>query len=316
MFLSSFFFGLFNLLRNTNIIIGILLSVLSFFTAIISIYNPKEFNSSFKYLLITLQIILALFIFIFGFDDFPRISPLEKVIDGSSANGVTTVISLIQATYFISSYFLKKKMNLILPVTTVLICFAGYGRGSILLALAVFLLTILVKCIDENYYKKPVIVISFFLISFYFINENIDSITYFFAANSKLERSLVDTSREEMLGDYFNKLENNFTYIIFGTDYKNTSIVNKYRNNPHNSFIRAHSFFGFLYLLIHFIFIMFFFRKIKSLLDFIIIIIFCFFVFMRIFTEVAFMATSMDFIMYYIIFLGIFRSEKIIAQSY
>jgi hypothetical protein len=68
--------------------------------------------------------------------------------------------------------------------------------------------------------------------------EILDTIT----AHTKLSVGLVDIHREQILDDYVGKIDG--LTLVFGMDYAGTIIESIYNNNPHNSYIRVHSFFG------------------------------------------------------------------------
>ena len=63
-----------------------------------------------------------------------------------------------------------------------------------------------------------------------------------------LAGGVLDSRRGNMLAGYFGKL--GVWLLLFGTDYSGTSINNIYGGNPHNSYIRIHSYYGFFGLLI------------------------------------------------------------------
>jgi hypothetical protein len=310
-FLFTVTLGLINLGRNFNIIIGIVFSVFSFLLGVISINFPFLFNTALKQLLIFCQISLICFIVYYGFSDFPAKNPISSIVSGGSSNGITTTLSLIQATYFISCFFLKKKTNLILPFVTLLICLSGYGRGSILLSLGIIFLSISLMMEKKKGYKILFISIMIFSFSLYSYNKNQDDISRIFKTYSKFSGSgIVSSPREQMLNDYYLKITKNLNFLFFGSNYDGTVIKSKYNNNPHNSFIRGHSFYGITFFIFHLFFISFFLKNIKSIFDFIIISIFLLLIFVRISSEIAFFGLPLDFLLYYIMFTGIYSYNQ------
>lgn len=65
---------------------------------------------------------------------------------------------------------------------------------------------------------------------------------------SKFSGGVLDSHCGNMLVDYLGKLD--VWSLLFGMDYSGTSINNIYGGNPHNSYIRIHSYYGFFGLLI------------------------------------------------------------------
>jgi hypothetical protein len=57
----------------------------------------------------------------------------------------------------------------------------------------------------------------------------------------------LETSRLAIYKSYIGNL--NFSDIIIGEDFRKSELILEYNSNPHNSFIRGHSYFGITYII-------------------------------------------------------------------
>lgn len=179
----------------------------------------------------------------FGFNNFPMVSPLEKIFQGKSGNGITSYLIILQIHLFICHLFFQPKRNYLFYVTfffTFLISASTYGRGSLISS--IFLIFVLIVFYKRNFKLLLAIPISFFLIA---VSLKID-VVEFVERYTKLGRGLNDYYREAAIFQYLDKI--NVKSFLIGANYKNTIISKELNNNPHNSFIRGHHNFGFIYL--------------------------------------------------------------------
>ena len=202
--------------------------------------------------LYSFQLISLLFCAYYGFDNFPWENPLEKVIPGASANGITSYIVILQLNYSAMRYVSDKKPPYLAIIFTILIAVAGYGRGSIVSGVLILFLSLFIQLFSDKALKVGILIVVLItgIVVFYFTYQT--EIDFFILSKTKFAAAGVKSShREFMVADYLGKM--NWYNSIFGAGYEDTAITTYYHNNPHNSFIRAHSIFGLPYLLIIFI---------------------------------------------------------------
>ncbi|WP_041583520.1 hypothetical protein AB1A81_07700 [Bdellovibrio bacteriovorus] len=177
----------------------------------------------------------------------PYLDPLGSIVEGSSSNGITSYLILVQACYNGITYVLKRNvppwgMNVI----TFYICFVGQGRGSIaagFLLLGINILYVLVSGGSRKRFGYAVVII----VALLFAVLKFD-LLFSFAMKTNLARGFYDQPRIEMWIDYFRSLS--FVESVVGGDLNGTIIGDFYLGNPHNSFLRAHNKFGVLYMLL------------------------------------------------------------------
>lgn len=282
-----------NTLQNFSTIAYFFILVFTFLLSIIHTENTRIYNTASRIVLISLQCIVLIASFIKGFSNFPHTIPLENMIEGSSANGITSNIILLQINFSISNYLLNKKATLFTPFVTLLIALFGYGRGSIISATL-----IIVFCTSIHFYMKKGLafaaylagtVICLFIIISTFSNE----IVFFIESKTKLSAGLVDQHRSLIIQDYLSKID--FTTLISGADYSNTSIEKYYNSNPHNSFIRAHHLFGIFFLLMILIMPLYLVLRTKLFIDQLFIGGLLLILYFRAFSEPIIFTTLLDF---------------------
>ena len=232
------------LFNNPSTVYYFPLEILMLLIALIFTRNSGTYVLGLKYTLIIIQAIIIIFLFQEGLENFP----LDRLVPDASANGVTSYLVLLQASYGLALYSRKKRVPLITSSLTLGIAIVGWGRGSVIAALA--LLAINLYFTHINYRAKfPVILkyVAVFIIAFlgWFYQSEVEE---FFVVNTKLGGGVYDDSRASIIRDYFENID--AVSLIFGADYADTSIETEYRGNPHNSYIRAHHTFGILYLVV------------------------------------------------------------------
>jgi len=182
--------------------------------------------------------------------------PLEGLIPGSSTNALPSYLIVIQIAYSLSFYLKNKRLPITSPIATLVIAIFGLGRGSMIVAVLILSFSILVNLLVSKSDRKILLYLAGIfspLAAFYFYanSPNIFFIIEQFFDASKFSSGVLDEHRGYMIADYLNKIDIG-TFII-GADYTGTSIDKYYGGNPHNSFIRMHSFYGILGLVLIFI---------------------------------------------------------------
>lgn len=174
--------------------------------------------------------------------------PLDYMIEGSSSNGITSVLVILQAAYVGISFHVRRKAAIITSLATLYIALEGFGRGSILSAAMIcfLMLPLYFLSIRTAAGRLAVILVALIVLAF-FVPRTIDVVSNYLVNSTKLSQGLLDPARAEMYRDYLAKIDP--VTFFTGTDFEGTSIEAKYNGNPHSSLIRAHHLFGILYLL-------------------------------------------------------------------
>jgi hypothetical protein len=195
-----------------------------------------------------------------------------------------------------------------------MIALFGLGRGSIIVSFGILIVTlffnllILKSRLDQFILRRVSLFfgLPLFLIIFYNIYE-ITELIVNIIENSKFSEGLTEQGRFQMLVEYVDKLDG--LGVIFGESYENTSINQKFGRNPHNSFIRAHSFYGIFGLILIFIPIFALLYSNRRFVEKMIVIAFVFLALLRATVEPIFFPTPLDFF-YFFYFLLFFRFSK------
>lgn len=292
LFICVYFGLVFNLIEYPTIIIHSLIAVITFTAAILYVKDLLIYKKISKYLLIIFQVIILIVVARIGFNNFPAENPLEELIEGSSSNAIPTITIVLQINYFIAKYFAKKGVPIITSIITLIIAIIGYGRGSIISAFFILVLalicTIKIKNVKQFFFfSLPVLALLVILIYSYY-----DEISTFIYLNTKLSAGLVDYHRERIFSAYFSQLD--VYTLIAGADYPDF-VKYDYNSNPHNSFIRAHHFFGIFYVLFILVIPIVTLWKLSKLKDKTIVFFLLVVLFFRCFSEPVLFPTIFDF---------------------
>lgn len=179
--------------------------------------------------------------------------PLGAIFEGSSTNALPSYLIVIQLTYSLAFYLKYNRFPIFSSISTLVVAIFGLGRGSMIVAALIVLLSVIVNIVSSKTDRRTsirLVALSVFpLIYYLYINyAEIQGAIEDLYEGSKFAAGIIDEHRERMLIDYLGKIDG-WTFI-FGTDYSGTSIVQYYGGNPHNSFIRAHSFYGLMGLML------------------------------------------------------------------
>lgn len=232
--------------------------------------------------------------------------PLGEIIPGASQNGLPSYLIVLLVAYLIAAYADTGKLPIFPSVVTLAIALIGLGRGSIIVAFSIICFSVLVNFLSGNNKNRRAIFIFSFLILLPFLvfvfSTEIERIYEEIYYSTRLSQGFLDEHRGRMLSDYVQKLDG--SAWLLGAPYYGTSILTNYGGNPHNSFIRLHSFygiFGFLILLAPLSFAVLANKKKK---DKFIVLSLIFFVLIRAATEPIFFPSALDF--FYLIYFVIF----------
>lgn len=198
------------------------------------------FRSSRTILLLFQLIVIGVSLKI-GFNNFPLIVPLENMIPGSSANGISSYLVVIQVNYMIAKFYYKGKPAYLTTILTLIIALTAYGRGSILASALLLVISFVIGFFSKVRLKEKIVLTCILICSVMAVLSNLESISLFLEANTKLSNGLVDEHRSKILAEYTQALT--WKSIIFGDDYPYL-VERFYNGNPHNSFLRTHHLFG------------------------------------------------------------------------
>ena len=203
-------------------------------------HSPKLFLRSFRaiYVAAVLAIAAALYAY------WGSREPLGMAIEGSSTNGIPAYLIVIQIGLSLASFLVKGRLPLLSPLTTVAVAFFGSGRGSLVVAGMIMVISAAFNIAfvrDQHRLRRAVFLIIMSIVVtglLLFGTAILELATQY----TKLSVGLVDENRLEILDQYLGKIDP-WTAIV-GADYTGTVIDYEYYGNPHISYIRAHSLFG------------------------------------------------------------------------
>jgi hypothetical protein len=177
-----------------------------------------------------------------------ELEPLGSILPWASTNGIPSYLIVVQIGYSIAYYLENNKLPLLSCVITLCVAVVGLGRGSMLISLFILNLTLLFNLFISQSLRQKILngwilcFITLFLIAIKYKNWSIGDELIFMYDESKFASGFIDEHRLLMLKDYFGKIDG--VALILGSSYDGTSIDDYYGGNPHNSFIRLHSFYG------------------------------------------------------------------------
>jgi hypothetical protein len=301
LFVSALFMPAFMKPYNGLSPIFYIISTISVFFAAqaASRYNPEIFLTSFR--IIFLLSIIAISIILYAYWGHPE--PFGMVIEGSSTNGIPAYLIVIQIGLSLSNFLTNRPLPVLSVIATGAVAFFGNGRGSLVVAGAMIVASLLLNLIiiGQRTKKERIIYIVFLMVVLIPFVANYDELMDLLISYTKLSVGLDDSNRIEILGDYISKI-NIYTFLI-GADYSNTVIEYKMLGNPHIAYIRTHSFFGIFVAIMAIISPVFVFFSLKKLSAKIIFSIFIGFAAMRATSEPIFFPTLLDFFYFLYFFL-------------
>lgn len=236
--------------------------------------------------------------------------PLGELIPGSSTNGLPSYLIVLQIALSISVFLEKNKLPVLSALATLIVAVFGLGRGSMIVALLIVSYSFFVNYFVAKYgVEKNVSVRLFF--GLIFLSAAVSTVFYAWhlgymdewIEGSKFGGGVLDSHRGNMLADYLGKLD--VWSLLFGTDYSGASINNIYGGNPHNSYIRTHSYYGFFGLLIVALSPLAIFLTNKKLVSKCVVFVLVTLVLVRAVTEPILFPTLLDFFyaFYFLVFL-------------
>ena len=214
-----------------------------------------------------LYYLFALFIFLKLYIYFDHKEPLSKVLPHTSTNGPPSYLIFLHSLYLFGSYARYKKIPILPIFITLVVCYFGNGRGSIIVAVYIaiisFVIHLYIASSDFSFYKKVIYIVFMLFIFTFFMMYFYHELYVYIAKSTKLSVGLKDQNRLLILSEYLENLT--MLEWIVGGSYENTVISTLYNGNPHISFIRTHHIFGLLGLFWYFSFLLIFKLSVNSL---------------------------------------------------
>jgi len=240
------------------------------------------------------------------------VEPLGEIIPGSSTNGIPSYFIVLQVAVSLSFLLCHSRLPILTPIATLVVAFLGLGRGSIVVALALLMASVVFNFLffygrsflvrSTLFFLLFLAVLIFLILGFYVLGD-------FFSAyieRSKFSSGLMDPYRAIILIEYLNRLD--FLGVLFGGSYDGSVIDLKYDGNPHIAFIRTHAFYGVFGLLLVVLSPFFLFAARKPLRYRVVGFSFLCLLLVRALTEPILFPTLLDFFYLYV-FLIFFKSH-------
>jgi hypothetical protein len=235
----------FALVRNLAAILHYFVILFAIGSSYIITRSPYDYLNGSRLALYAGLLTVLLYLYYTGLNGFP----LDDLIEGSSRNGITAYLIVLQVNYCISNYLIRDRLSFFTPLLTLFICIVGYGRGSILSAFFIIIINFIILIFTRVSAKNLLIISVVVLLSGWSLFTNYESIVYFLNYKTKMGSGLHDASRHYMFDQYIEILSRDTLTIFTGADFSGTVIESEFNNNPHNSYMRAHHIFGLPYLI-------------------------------------------------------------------
>jgi len=244
--------------------------------------------------------------------NYNEIDPLGSIIPWVSRNGITSVLLVCQITFSFVSFLYNKTIPMISSLVVVIISFYGLGRGSIIVSILLLLFGLFLNIFNSKSkllkFISLIVVFTFFL---YFGSNNSETITLVENIEVGLNKTQFgqgynDEARTGINKEYISNL--NSWKFIFGSSYQNTSIEKYFDGNPHNSFIRLHSFYGvFGIIFLFFLLISILIAKRNASIKFVLLGLLLLLLF-RAYTEPILFPSSLD--LFFLMMIALFFKKK------
>lgn len=192
-------------------------------------------------------IFFAVVIFIAYWPNRDSPEPLEGLIEGSSYNGITSYLIVLQVTLSIFCYLKHGTFPIVSAIYTLFVAVIGVGRGSIYSAVMILIFSVVFNAFLNVKYMRgrrlfiPAMVFCFLL---YLVFVNYDLIYNYLDSGTKALQGPRDSARIDILSEYIGNL--NWVNVFTGQDFSGTLISDRYDGNPHIAYIRMHAYMGLL----------------------------------------------------------------------
>lgn len=175
--------------------------------------------------------------------------PLGAIFPNSSTNGLPSYLIVVQIAFSLAYYFKYNRLPLLSTCATMTVAVFGLGRGSMITAALIIVFSLAINlCLAKSPSDRRAFRVAIWVLGppaalyvLYNFSDLMAALELAIEA-SKFSGGILDEHRGRIVSDYLDKIDA-WTFM-FGTDYVGTSINQYYGGNPHNSYIRAHSFYG------------------------------------------------------------------------
>lgn len=281
------------------------------FSTFSAFYAAKYFNeSSLRDVSRSLEVvfwlaIIAIGLVLLSYWDYPE--PFGEIVPGSSTNGIPSYLIVLQITLSLAIFLEKKRLPVLSPIFTMVVAVFGLGRGSIVVAGMILILSIFI-----NFSLKEVIIMTKFkilifcaltgLLALVVLGLYVDYGLFFINLidQSKFGEGLIDPYREAILDEYLDGLD--CISFLFGLNYSGTIIESHYSGNPHISYVRTHAYYGILGLLFVLLSPLLIVFSNKKLLYKLVFLSFILLALIRALSEPLFFPTLLDFLYFFMFF--------------
>lgn len=245
--------------------------------------------------------------------------PLGAIFSWVSTNGIPSYLIVVQIAYSISYFLKNNRLPLLSCLATLIVAVFGLGRGSMIVAALILLFSILLNLyVLKSRVDRTVtfrVILCLFVPLVFFIaakSSEIDIAISTWIEGSKFSSGVLDEHRGRILKDYWDKMDG-FS-LFFGADYDGTSINDNYGGNPHNSFIRVHSFYGmfaFISVFLPLLFVLISGKKLRQKVVFLVLVMLAL---LRAVSEPIFFPSTLDFF-YFLYFFIFFKHSQSIKNG-
>lgn len=247
----------FSLTRNSFAILHFGIAILSAFLGLALTTDLSRYRNVSGAALLVVQCVLLFLVC----DHWTKFSPLDELLSTASSNNLTATVIVLQLNFMAAQFALTGRTTLFTAILTLIICLIGYGRASMVVALAIMAAQLFfpLPFTKKSIAQRLVALTAFcwgllialgqakaFLASFGLFSWVPASISE--GPGTKLALGLRDQARTQILTEYVRGLD--IIDWILGGKYTGTIIETAFNGNPHIAYVRSHHLFGLPYLLI------------------------------------------------------------------
>jgi len=249
--------------------IDIIFITLFFLIMMLSIYNGQYNNyRSFYYFLvgaicffigrslsrninhalnISFALIVSYFLLFFAYGLAIGFSPsaMDSFFPNSSRNGVSAIALFLQIFYSASYLMTYGSLPIITPFITFAIAILCKGRAG-LAAAGIVLAISMIKAVATDK-RRLVLCAGAVVVGMAALYTIPNSLVQEAVEHTNFYRRGIESIRSEMWAEYLERI--NARTFFTGVDLSTVPLIQSYNLNPHNSFIRGHSYFGIPYLI-------------------------------------------------------------------
>lgn len=237
-------FGFLGIIVNKNIDFQEIFWPLAFFGVALLLLNFKIPYKLVRILYYFIVLLLISFMIFFG-----GVDNLEMT---SSRNTISVMVLFYFSLYIISLYINKIKITMFPILVGLIATMLAIGRSGIITFFILVFLFSLLKYSKGKYRVRNILTSSFFIIvSLLFLRYSYGFLeVYFPDAISNFQNKGLESIRELIWSDYLDKTFQSIQSLVFGASISGTFLLEKFKDNLHNSFFMLHAKYGLIILLI------------------------------------------------------------------